>query len=465
MKAFFFTALMLICAAPLAAQSNIDGPWHGAISIGGMAIDINVRFASQGDSLSATIDVPQQGAQGLELKRVSRSGDSVHFELPSGLGLAAFDGARAGDSIAGSFHQGGGAGTFTLARGEAPKPQAVVEEHVPYRHEEVTFKNGDVTLAGTLTIPRGKGPFPAVVMITGSGPQNRDEELFGFKPFRVIADHFTRHGIAVLRYDDRGIGGSTGSVNQSTTSDFASDALSAVELLKSRSDIDSKHIGLMGHSEGGIVAPLAATRSKDVAFIVLMAGTGISGEQLLYAQGKAIALANGATEDAVGKEQKEQQRIFQAVRTGTLDSLKRELRAEAQADLDKLPQDQRKSVGSVDDLLDAQLRSVSTPWFKYFLDYDPAVALAKVKVPVLMFFGEHDLQVPAELNRVAMVKALESGGNKRFKAIVLPKANHLFLTSATGNPMEYATMKKEFVPGFLDAATSWIQRQTGASKK
>lgn len=455
-----------IVAPRMAAQETLAGRWRGAILVLGAKLDIAVVFTDADMGLSATIDIPQQGAMGLALTSVSYESPRVHFELSAGPGLAVFDGELKGDSIAGSFTQAGVEGTFWLERGEPVAEVVEPEEPLPYLEEEVRFTSGDVTLAGTLTLPEGDGAFPAVVLLTGSGPQNRDEELFGFKPFRIIADHLTREGIAVLRYDDRGVGGSSGSVREATSDDFAGDALQAVAFLRERPEIDSRAIGLLGHSEGAIVAALAAARSADVAFIVLLAGTAVSGEEILLAQAELIARAGGATEEQIAQNAALQRRIFEAVRNDTgWDEVEREIARQVRASVDRLPEEQRRQIANVDTLVATTVRGeldrVRTRWFKFFLDYDPAEALRRIRVPLLAIFAENDLQVPPALNREPLERALQAAGNADYTIEMIPGANHLFQMSETGSPAEYATLGKKFAPGLLETITGWIKERWG----
>jgi uncharacterized protein len=470
MRALQIITLMTFCAVgsatPWQAQQPLEGHWEGAISIMGAQLGIRVDFKTDQEGLKATIDIPQQGAKGLVLKDFRFDSPKVHFELPAGPTIAIFDGELKGNEISGSFTQGPASGTFSLKRGAATKEALPAEEPVPYKQEEVRFTNSNITLSGTLTLPPSGGPHPAVVMITGSGPQNRDEELFGFRPFRLIADHLTRNGIAVLRYDDRGVGGSTGNTMQSTTQDFAEDVLAAVQLLKSRPDVDSKHIGLCGHSEGGVVAPIAASRSSDVAFIILMSGMGVTGERILLSQGEAIARVEGASVEGLQERAEWQKRIFKVVRDGKgWEELRMDMRRDVLAKVEKMTPEQKKTIPDpkiyAEAATEGQLQMPRSPWFKYFLDFDPAPYLEKVRCPVLAMFGELDLQVPAEENKQAIAAALEKGGNKDYTVHVFPKANHLYITAGTGSPKEYPTLKKEFVPGFLDFVTRWIRTKTG----
>ena len=452
----------IVAATILPQQQSIDGAWNGSLTIGPQTLRITVHFTTGETGLRATIDIPQQGATSVQLQNVSYDDSRVYMELPAGPGLAVFDGRQVGDSIGGAFTQAGLSGTFFLKRsGQAAAMPKEPPEPLPYAEEEVTFHNADITLAGTLTLPESGAPHPAVVMITGSGPQNRDEELFGFKPFHLIADHLTRNGIAVLRFDDRGVGGSTGSVSEATTEDFARDVLAAVDFLKNRSDIDPERIGLIGHSEGGIVAPLASSMSDDVAFMVLMAGTSVSGAEILIEQGALIMRASGATEADMEKQIAFQKRTFEAIRSGDgWDELAADLETRLRESIAEMPDSQRNAITDVDAYIDAQIQAqltaLQTPWLRYFLDYDPAVTLRTIDTPILALFGELDLQVPPAQNRGPLEQALRDGNHPDYTVRVLPRANHLFITATTGSPTEYTTLEKVFVPEFLPLITEWI---------
>jgi pimeloyl-ACP methyl ester carboxylesterase len=298
-------------------------------------------------------------------------------------------------------------------------------------------------------------------LISGSGPQNRNSALFGFEIFRIIADQFTREGIAVLRYDDRGVGNSTGDILQATISDFSGDVLSAVELLQSRKDINGEQIGLLGHSEGGMVAPLVDSKSDAIAFLVLLAGPAVPGEDIILAQLELILRVNGATDAEIKEKIGLQMSTFEAVRTGEgWDGIEAGLQQQILAYLDDLPVEQRQAITDVDELVNSiieeRIRSIQSPWFQSLLVYDPAPDIEQVTIPVLALFGELDIQVPADMNRKAVERALEAGRNQDYTTVTLPRANHLFQEANTGSPAEYATLKKEFVPGFLDLITEWI---------
>lgn len=334
----------------------------------------------------------------------------------------------------------------------------------PYTTEEVSYAAGDVKIAGTLTVPQGPGPFPAVLLISGSGPQDRNGASYGHQPLLVIADHLSRHGIAVLRVDDRGVGGSTGNVDEATTADFARDALAGVRFLKSHPRIALDRIGLLGHSEGGVVAPLAASQSPDVAFIVLLAGTGVPGAEIVRRQAELIARAKGVPEEAIQRSQEALRRTFtvlraepdRAARTASLRPLGKDL-------LVTLSEDQIKTLGGLGAAGDAVIKGIDTPWFRYFIDYDPRPALRKVKVPVLALNGTLDLQVPPDPNLPEIKKALKQAGDRGMRGDVtvrlLPGLNHLFQPATTGSPAEYGVIETTIAPQVLDLVTAWITKR------
>lgn len=452
--------------------SKIVGVWEGTLDTGGGKLRLVVEFAKAADgTLKGDLDSPDQGSMDLALNAITFEADRLRFELKMVGGV--FEGTlnKEATEITGKWQQGGSLPLVLkrVAKDATPRPAPVVtrpQEPVkpyPYNEEDVTYENraGGVKLAGTLTWPRTTKPVPAVVLITGSGPQDRNEALLGHKPFLVLADHLTRRGIAVLRVDDRGVGGSTGNVNNSTTDDFAGDVLAGVEYLKTRKEINPKQIGLIGHSEGGVVAPIAASRSTDIAFIVLMAGTGLPGEEILYLQGALIAKANGATDAAVESNRRIQQIMFRALKEEKDDAA---VRQRIKDDFAKMVANSSNGQTSAslgtDAAIDAQMKRVLTTWFRYFLTYDPRPALTKVKVPVLAINGELDLQVPADANLAAIEKALKAGGNKDHTMIKLPRLNHLFQTSQTGSPAEYARIDETIAPVALQTISDWILKQT-----
>jgi pimeloyl-ACP methyl ester carboxylesterase len=371
-----------------------------------------------------------------------------------------------GTAIEGEWKQGPATLPLTLKRvekaEEVRRPQHPKKPY-PYREEEVTFENkkAGVKFAGTLTLPKSKGPFPAVVLITGSGAQDRDETVFAHKPFLVLADHLTRKGIAVLRVDDRGVGGSTGNTMTSTTDDFAGDALAAVAFLKTHKEINPRQIGLAGHSEGGIVAPLAASRSADVAFIVLLAGTGLTGEEVLSLQGQAVLKAGGASEKDLALQRKVGKEAIAILKEEKDNDKARKRITERFAKIfENLSPEEKKAAEKRKGEAEGQIKMMLTPWFRAFVVYDPRPALRKVRVPVLAINGEKDVQVTPKENLAAIEKALAEGGNKDYTVKELPGLNHLFQTSKTGAVGEYGKIEETFAPAALNLISEWILKRT-----
>jgi pimeloyl-ACP methyl ester carboxylesterase len=470
--------LLLLPGRLLAADAKTPPPalghWEGTIQIPGVELLVKVDLAQEGEAFKGTIDIPQQGAKGLPLEGIAVPAGAegkVHFAIQGIPGAPAFDGTLAAGEIKGTFSQGGQSFPFHLGR-EAlqptpttpptPRPQEP-KPPFPYTAEEVGYEANGVHLAGTLTLPPGAGPFPAVLLLTGSGAEDRNEEVFGHKPFLVIADHLTRAGIAVLRVDDRGVGGSTGNTPMSTTADFAGDALAGVRFLKAHPHIAPGRVGLLGHSEGALIAPLAASRSKDVAFIVMLAGTGVPGSEVILDQGARIARAEGAAEEKIRAQTADQKKIFELMRTEKDPvALRAKLREVVRAQVAGLPEAERKALGGdPDKFVDLQVDGVLSPWFRFFLTYDPRPALALVKVPVLALNGERDLQVNPDLNLPEIEKTLKAAKNPDVTIRRLPELNHLFQHAKTGAVSEYVKSEETISPEVLDIVTKWILERFG----
>lgn len=457
---------------PVRAQTGPDlaGTWLGTLDVGAKLRLVFHVQAGEASTWTATMDSPDQGANGIPVSAVVVSGLDVRFEVAvAGAAYAGTFDAETG-RITGSWLQGGMTLPLVLERTagvEPPKRPQEPKAPFPYRAEDVRFENAEagIMLAGTFTVPPGAGPFPAVVLVTGSGPQNRDEELLGHKPFAVLADHLTRWGIAVLRYDDRGIGASGGNFATATTEDFAGDALAAVAFLRSRPEVAGARIGIAGHSEGGIVAPMAAVRSNEVAFLVLLAGTGLRGEEIIYLQSALIGRAEGGEEQAIEKNLARQKAYFDVVASepdpakaaGTLKTM-------MDADLAAMTDAEKASAGltgtNTDVLIASQIEQLNSPWFRYFLSYDPLPALSRVRVPVLALNGTLDLQVPYRENLAAIEKALRDGGNDDVTIVALEGLNHLFQTARTGSPTEYASIEETMAPRALETISNWIVEKT-----
>jgi pimeloyl-ACP methyl ester carboxylesterase len=347
----------------------------------------------------------------------------------------------------------------------APQPPRRPQEPAPpfpYVQREVGYDNGPIHLAGTLTLPEGRGPFPAVLLITGSGAQNRDEEIFGHKPFLVLADHLTRADIAVLRVDDRGVGGSTGDTGSSTTADFAADALAGVRFLASQPEIFKDRIGLLGHSEGGLVAALAASRSREVAFVVLLGTSGVPGYDLLVDQVEATARAAGAPEATAKQLVALERQALDAIRAEKDEAaLRAKLTPILRAAAELAAPGQRAAGGDLDAAVERQVKASTSPWFRFFLSFDPRPVLRQVSVPVLAVGGNKDVQVPAARNLPAIERALQQGGAKDITIRRIPELNHLFQHAKTGSPAEYGAIEETFDPDLLGIITRWILARFG----
>jgi uncharacterized protein len=456
-----FAAIQDAAAQPGASNKSIEGAWEGTLDFGTAKLRLVLKVSQAADgALTAKADSPDQGATDLPVDAISLKDSAVRFEMKRL--MASYEGTlnRETSEIAGEFKQGGISVPLTLKRTARPgalnRPQEPKKPY-PYDEEEVGYENrrDGVKLAGTLTLPRGKGPFPTALLITGSGPQDRNESLLGHKPFLVLADYLTRQGIAVLRVDDRGVGGSTGSVANSTSEDFAADVTAGIEFLKARKEIDPKQIGLIGHSEGGLIAPMVAAQNGDVAFIVLMAGTGLAGDEILYLQGALIMKAGGASAEQLAKQRATQEIMFKVLKAEKdLAAAEKRLHEELSK---SLTEEERKKFA-------VQIKQVNTPWFRYFLTLDPRPALRKVKCPVLALNGENDLQVPVNENLREIEAALKAGGNKDASIVRLPKLNHLFQTSETGSPSEYIKIEETIAPVALKTIGDWILRKTAMAR-
>jgi hypothetical protein len=469
MKKHIFSVFVILLLAPyhlLTAQAIEDkkelaGSWLGTLNAG--AVNLRIVFIIKyhpNDSLSATMDSPDQGAKNIPLGKVTLKTDSLIISAPALLG--SYSGVFVNDTaIKGTWTQRGNAialnlnklhQEFAINRPQEPKPPYL------YVNEEVIIPNKkfNIYLSGTLSVPEGNGPFPAVVMITGSGPQNRDEAIMGHKPFLVITDWLVRHGIAVLRYDDRGVGKSQGNFSTATTADLATDTEAAFLYLRQNPKIIAGSIGLIGHSEGGLIAPIVASSNPAVAFIVSLAGPGVSGEQILYRQSADISRLSGMDEETIRENNETNKKLYAIVKKEK-DNVKVEEKvfktySHILAGKNLSPEEFDKSINQ----LKATFGASTYPWFRYFLITDPAGFWKKVKCPVFALNGEKDLQVAADINLPAIEKALKAGGNNNIKTIKLSGLNHLFQHCTTGLPGEYGKIEETFSPEALDLISSWI---------
>ncbi len=479
-KTFFIVIVVFLsCAASLAAQvpsdrhASVPGTWEGALVLGRNSLRLVFNVVVKGQELKATMDSPDQGAKGIPVDRVVVALNIVRFEMKAIGGL--FEGRLSdeGTMLEGTWKQSGQSFPLTLKKAaEAvlsplpvpPAPAASSSVSVSTSQGDafseielqIPGKSPGIMLAGTLTLPQGNGPFPGVVFISGSGPQNRDEEILGHKPFQVMAHVLARRGIASLRYDDRGVGMSTGSFMEADSLDFADDAEAAFEFLAKRPEFDPRRCGLVGHSEGGLVAAIVASRNVSVSHIVMLAGPGLRGNELLPLQTMAIALASGVPEAQAAETVSLNVKLYDIAMQ---DAPTEDLRARSTA----LLQDARID-GALKGLDDASAESLIantaaqllSPWFRTFLRLDPADYLSGISVPVLALNGSKDLQVPAAENLEAIGRALEKSGNAKYRLVELAGLNHLFQTATTGLPSEYGSIAETMAPEVLALAVDWI---------
>lgn len=449
----------------MAFGQDVTGQWNGILKVQGTQLRLVFNVLKTDNGYTATMDSPDQGAKGIPVTSTSFENAILKFSI-SNAGID-YEGILGNDHIVvGTFKQSGFSFPMNLSKALIEKeiitrPQEPLKPYA-YHSEEINFenKNAGITLAGTLTLPQKEGVFPAVVLISGSGLQNRDEELLGHKPFLVLSDFLTKNGIAVLRFDDRGTALSKGDFNTATTMDFSTDVAAGVQYLKTRKEINKSKIGLIGHSEGGIIAPMVANNSNDIAFIILLAGTGIPGDQLLLLQQEFIGKATGMSNEDLQKAHKVNKGALELVTKSTNTAqLKTDLTTYIKQALAADPNAAKIAGMEEDDYIKLQVNQIASPWMQYFIKYNPAIALEKVNCPVLALNGEKDLQVPPKENLEAIKNALAKGGNKEVTTKVLPNLNHLFQECETGSPNEYATIAQTFSPSALKEILNWLQIQ------
>jgi pimeloyl-ACP methyl ester carboxylesterase len=476
---FFLGAFLVSFAHPARGQqpgaatpASLVGTWAGVLSpMAGIEFLLVFNIDALEGVLVATMDSPDQGVRGIPVAEIHAEGDRLILNVTAIAGR--FHGLVSHpDTVEGRWDQGGQSFPLRLVRAEPgaagrPRPQEPVPPF-PYEEVEVRYLNpqAGIYLAGTLTMPPGDGPFPAVALITGSGPQDRDETILGHKPFWVLADHLTRQGVAVLRSDDRGVGASEGTFATATSEDFALDAAAAVAFLRENPRIDPDRVGLIGHSEGGLIAPLVVVQEETVAFQVLLAGPVLPGEEILHLQSAAIQRALGASAALIEANEALQRTLFALIRgekdtprlVGQLEAALREFVAGAP---DALRAEMGIGSGSEQAWIQGQIQAVGSPWFRFFLTHDPRPSLREARVPTLSLFGELDLQVPPVENVEALETLWKDGAHPDLTVVVLPGLNHLFQTAVTGSPTEYGQIEETFAPIALEVIASWIRDRTG----
>ncbi|NER15208.1 alpha/beta fold hydrolase [Leptobacterium flavescens] len=455
--------LFTIFLSTIGYSQEISGVWNGAIQVGAnKKINFIFKIEKKDTGYHTVVDVPTQRVTGIQSKATHFKDGELIVDITN-VGMN-YKGRYNKDKeqFEGEVTEGASSFPLILSRGNIEiseprnnRPQEPVKPY-PYKAEEVSFENtgAGISLAGTLSLPQQSKKHPAVILISGSGPQDRDETISGHKPFLVLADHLTRQGIAVLRYDDRGFGQSTGDHSAATTEDFATDVMSAVAYLKTRDDIDSNNIGLIGHSEGGIIAPLAANKLGDIAFVVSLAGTGISGTELSVIQSRTLRPFPVPDEEAYEKAVRKAIEI--AVSDKEISVIKEELRAHYAETTVPILKNFITSEEELNKVIEGIIGLRTSKWSRYFYQYNPADEYAKLNCPVLSLNGSKDTQVEAKINQEGLRKALLKGKNPDFKILELPGLNHFFQECETGAMNEYQKIEQTFSPIALNEVSGWI---------
>ena len=460
MKKYFITLFIAFTFSFTNAQ-QITGSWNGALKIPSGQINIIFNIGNEDGNYQVAMDIPTQNVKGMKAgsATLDEKKVTVNFEMIKSV----YVGELSSDStITGEWQQNGFKFPLVFSRNVSgntgPKRPQTPQQPCPYSEKKVRFENrkAEVTLGGTLTIPHGNGSFPAVVLVSGSGPQNRDSELFGHKPFAVIADYLSRNGIAVLRYDDRGVGTSTGDFAKATTYDFAEDAAAALEYLRKEDKVRHSKVGLIGHSEGGLVGPIVASGKDRPDFLVLLAAPGMEIDELMLEQIRLTSESSGASQEMLKLSDDTNRKVYALIKGGPMtDSTRKKIEEVYVAHLTALGK------GTMDEnTIRKQAQQLTektvSSWFVAFMNHKPKDYLAKITGSVLALNGSKDLQVPAKQNLEGMREILGKNKKVELTAQELPGLNHLFQTANTGSVSEYGEIEETFSPVALKIISDWI---------
>lgn len=455
-----------------APDTREPATWAGSVALPGSSLRLIVHLEpAEGEGWSGTIDIPAQGVKGHPLRDIEVADKGLDFVYappgaPEGRwAIFSIEHEAGASEGAGMLEQGGASFPLTLRRlapGEdaGPARPQTPKEPFPYAAREIEVQSGELRLACTMVIPEGEGPFAAAALLSGSGAQDRDEAIFDHRPFAVLADHLARAQIASLRCDDRGVGGSSGKYLDTSEDELAADALAMIDALSGDARVRPAAIGVIGHSEGGIIGPLAALKEpKKVAFVVMLAGPGLPGATVLGEQLRDIAAAGGAEAAAIDANAAAQQALIKSIRAGK----GREVIAEEMSALVRLQTaDKALDDAAITALVDRQVDMMTSPWFRSFLESDPAKVLRKLKrPPVLALVGERDLQVRASTNLPAIARALKAAGNRDVTTRALPGLNHMFQPASSGQVEEYQDIETTIDPTVLELVAAWIAERFG----
>ncbi|OPL18793.1 MAG: hypothetical protein AVO35_12995 [Candidatus Aegiribacteria sp. MLS_C] len=446
--------LLLACGGGSDEVPDVSGVWEGELAGAGVELRLRASFTVDDDGITGTLDIPQQQARGLPLADFRQAGDSLSFVLPLDQGRAEFRGVVSGDTLRGLFQQNGFSGSFILER------TSMEEEAASPGGEEVVITGDDCVLAGTLTLPSADPPHPCLVLLSGSGLQDRDEYVMGFPVFGELARILDASGYAVLRCDDRGTGGSSGDMGSFSDSMLVYDAGLMLDHVLNDPRIDPGRVGLLGHSEGSTTAfALAAERAGDVAFVISIAGPAVPGYELLPSQLRVLLPMQGYTQEETEEKLQAQYIVMDAVLAGDTALVDSVLRAQTEEQLQRLSEEELASLGDLDMYIEqatgASAASAKSLWFRRFLAVDPVQYIREVDVPVLCLYAELDVHVIPETNLGPMEEALAD--NPDHSIVVFEDANHLFQEALTGEVMEYAVLESAFIEGFADTISAWLE--------
>ncbi|GAA4271142.1 alpha/beta fold hydrolase [Aquimarina gracilis] len=457
-------AAVIILVSQIVNAQQVEGMWNGALNVSGSELPVVITVVKNNDSYTSTLKSPRQSDQEFPCDKTVFAEGNFQFEV-SALKIS-FKGVLKDNEIKGTFSQGAGELPLILKRGDVRTVSRLQDPKKPYPYTsiDVSFNNAsanNIKLSGTLTLPKDVDNPPVIILISGSGPQNRDEEIkaFNHRPFLVLSDYLTRNGVAVLRYDDRGVAKSEGVFEGATSADFATDVEAAIDFLKKRRDVNTQKIGLVGHSEGGFIAPMVASRRKDVSFVVLLSGTGVAGREVLLSQ-----INRGAELENVPAEIIKINNKFVDIVLSTVyhednpQVIKTKVKKEIETYHRSLNNDQKEKfpLGEVE----KQLRQfVNDPWMHYFIKTDPAKFLSKTKVPVLALNGSKDFQVITEINLTRIDEVLKKSGNEDITIKEIEGVNHLFQMADTGASSEYAKIEETFNVEVMKMISDWINKR------
>ncbi len=473
MKKFIGILAVLFFGGAATAQTGLQGTWEGRLSVGTNSLRLVIHIKGEEGVYAATLDSPDQGAKGIPVSSVKRTGDSLYLEVAAA--AARLSGKITSDStLAAQWQQGGAASpielkktTATTNTAAAPnRPQTPVPPF-PYSSKDVTYHNSgqSIQFGATVTKPFGNGPYPAVLLITGSGPQNRDEELMGHKPFAVIADDLTKRGFLVLRVDDRGVGQTTGDHRSATSKDFAEDAKAGLAYLRSLPEVDKRKIGLLGHSEGGMIAQMVGAEEKDLLFIMLLAAPGIPITELMTLQNEAVLLAAGAEKEAVNEYLKLYRQLISALAFAPAEGAEKLTNELLNNWIKKTPKEKVAATTGITDEASKQKwaasfsRQVTHPWFKFFLQYNPDDYVKKLTAKVLALNGDKDVQVTSSANLSGLRASLKKSKSPKYDIVTLEGLNHLFQRCTKCSVQEYGELEETISPVALEAIGTWLVKE------